>query len=153
MTTQAQIRKAKQEDLSVLVDFQLNMALETENIKLDKEVLTKGMKAVLNDDTKGQYFIAEMGGVVSGSLMITYEWSDWRNGMIWWIQSVYVSPQFRGQKVYSALYNYIKETVLADPSLRGIRLYVDKTNLKAQQVYTTLGMNGEHYATFEWMKG
>jgi len=153
MTAQAQIRRAKQEDLSVLVEFQLNMALETENLKLDKEVLTKGMQAVLNDDTKGQYFIAEVEGVVAGSLMITYEWSDWRNGMIWWIQSVYVSPQFRGQKVYSALYNYIKETVKADPNLRGIRLYVDKTNLKAQQVYTTLGMNGEHYATFEWMKG
>ena len=84
--------------------------------------------------------------------MITYEWSDWRNGNVWWIQSVYVVPEFRGQRVYAGLYEHVQALVEADDALRGIRLYVDRRNVAAQQVYTRLGMNGEHYQVFEWMK-
>lgn len=146
------IREAQLSDLPYLVSFQLQMAFETEELKLDETVLSKGMQAVLDDRNKGQYFVAEIAGEIVGSLMITYEWSDWRNGMIWWIQSVYVSRLFRGQKVYSALYNYVKKMVIADVNLKGLRLYVDKTNFIAQQIYSKLGMNGEHYTTFEWMK-
>lgn len=146
------IRSAQEKDLSQLVAFQMAMALETENLTLDQEVLTQGMQAVLADANKGAYYVAEMEGNVMGSLMITYEWSDWRNGMVWWIQSVFVDKAFRGKGVYKALYTHIQNLVKADDKIRGIRLYVDKTNTSAQEVYKKLGMNGEHYATFEWMK-
>ncbi|MDN4165633.1 GNAT family N-acetyltransferase [Cytophagales bacterium LB-30] len=146
------IRSAQEKDLPQLVAFQLAMALETENLQLDPAVLTQGMQAVLSDANKGAYFVAEMEGKVVGSLMITYEWSDWRNGMVWWIQSVFVDKDFRGKGVYKALYTHIQDLVKADEKIRGIRLYVDKTNTSAQAVYKKLGMNGEHYATFEWMK-
>jgi ribosomal protein S18 acetylase RimI-like enzyme len=84
--------------------------------------------------------------------MITYEWSDWRNRNIWWIQSVYVKPEARRKGVYAAMYAHIKNLVQADPSIGGIRLYVDKTNTPAQHTYSKLGMNGDHYQVFEWMK-
>ena len=89
---------------------------------------------------------------IVASTMITYEWSDWRNGVVWWIQSVYVAPEARGQGVYKGLYAYVQELANDDPNIRGIRLYVDKRNTRAQQVYAKLGMNGEHYQVFEWMK-
>ena len=146
------IRSAQEKDLLQLVAFQMAMALETENLTLDQEVLTQGMQAVLADANKGAYYVAEMEGNVMGSLMITYEWSDWRNGMVWWIQSVFVDKAFRGKGVYKALYTHIQNLVKADEKIRGVRLYVDKTNISAQEVYKKLGMNGEHYATFEWMK-
>ena len=84
--------------------------------------------------------------------MITYEWSDWRNGMVWWIQSVYTVPEFRRRGIYAALYAHIRAQVEPDPAIRGIRLYVDNRNASAQEVYARLGMEGEHYRVFEWMK-
>ena len=145
-------REARASDVSTIVDFQIAMARETEELDLDRDVCMRGVHAVFEDASRGRYFLAESDGVVIASLMITYEWSDWRNGMVWWIQSVYVIAELRGQGVYAGLYEHVKTFVNADPSIRGIRLYVDKRNSRAQQVYARLGMNGEHYSVFEWMK-
>ena len=145
-------RQATPDDVSVIVDFQIAMALETEELELDREVCTRGVQAVFDDPSRGRYFLAESEGTVVASLMITFEWSDWRNGNVWWIQSVYVRPSFRGQRVYAGLYEHVQRLVQVDDGIRGIRLYVDRRNVSAQQVYTRLGMNGEHYQVFEWMK-
>jgi ribosomal protein S18 acetylase RimI-like enzyme len=147
-----QIRKAKKADLSSIVDFQLAMALETENLQLDKATVEKGVAAAYNDPSKGQYFLAEVDGEVAASLMITYEWSDWRNGQVYWIQSVFVKEKFRRMGIYKKMYAHIQDIVNKDTRLRGIRLYVDKTNIRAQKTYANTGMNGEHYQLFEWMK-
>lgn len=139
-------------DLSLMVDFQLKMAYETEGLKLDKAILEKGIKSALIDSSKAKYFVARVKDKPVGMLMITTEWSDWRNGWTWWIQSVYVVPEMRGEGVFRALYSYVKELIIATPDITGVRLYVDKRNIRAQKVYEALGMTGEHYATFEWMK-
>ncbi len=144
-------REALPADASAIIDFQLAMARETEDLELDRDVLTRGVNAVFADPALGRYYIAESDGRVIASLMITYEWSDWRNGMVWWIQSVYVIPEFRRRGVYAGLYDHVKSMV-EQSTVRGIRLYVDKRNTPAQKVYTRLGMNGEHYQVFEWMK-
>jgi ribosomal protein S18 acetylase RimI-like enzyme len=145
-------REGTPSDVSVIVDFQVAMALETEELDLDREICTRGVQGVFDDPSRGRYFLAESDGTVIASLMITYEWSDWRNGNVWWIQSVYVRPAFRGQRVYAGLYSHVQRLVQADDGIRGIRLYVDRRNVSAQSVYTKLGMNGEHYQVFEWMK-
>ncbi len=146
------IRDAKAEDLQIITDFQMEMALETEALKLDREVLSAGVSSVLNDNSKARYFIAHTSSESVGMLMITFEWSDWRNGWVWWIQSVYTKPGFRKMGVYKLLYDHIKNLVINSNNIRGVRLYVDKRNVPAQRVYESLGMNGEHYTTYEWMK-
>ena len=145
-------REATRSDIATIVDFQVRLATESEELDLDAAVCTRGVTALFDDPSRGRYFLAESGGEVIASLMTTYEWSDWRNGMVWWIQSVYVRPEFRGQRVYAGMYAHVKGLVEADDSLRGIRLYVDRRNVVAQQVYRRCGMNGEHYQVFEWMK-
>src|SRR5688572_3482844 len=145
-------RDAARTDVAAIVEFQLAMARETEDVALDRPTLTRGVDAVFDTPSLGRYYVAESGGEVIGSLLITYEWSDWRNGMVWWIQSVYVLPAFRGRGVYAGLYAHIKTIVEPDPAIRGIRLYVDNRNAAAQKVYARLGMEGEHYRVFEWMK-
>lgn len=137
-------------DYKFIVDSQLAMALETEKLKLNPEVLSSGVRAVFDDAKKGQYYIALLDGKPVGSLMITFEWSDWRNKMVWWIQSVYVKPEFRGQGIYKKLYEHILTTATLN-QIAGIRLYVDKTNTNASAVYTKLGMDGGHYNLFEKM--
>jgi len=144
-------RDAAPHDAARIIEFQLAMARETEDLDLDREILTRGVGAVFADPSLGRYFVAESDGEVVASLMITYEWSDWRSGTVWWIQSVYVVPSFRRRGVYAGLYQHVKTLVEADPAIRGIRLYVDARNTGAQEVYTRLGMNGEHYKVFEWM--
>jgi L-amino acid N-acyltransferase YncA len=146
------IREATSKDIPYLLDFQLKMALETENITLEISSLTLGVNRLFKDPTKGRYYVAEQDNEVIGCLMTTYEWSDWRNGTMIWIQSVYIVPDHRGKGVYKNMYDYIKRMVNEDHDLRGIRLYVDRTNNAAQQVYKNLKMNGEHYQVFEWMK-
>jgi GNAT superfamily N-acetyltransferase len=146
------IRDATAADGPRIVEFQLAMARETEGIELDPEVLRCGVAAVFAEPGLGRYFVAVLDGAVVGSLMITYEWSDWRNGMVWWIQSVYVIPEARGTGVYRRLYEAIQSLVRGSVGIRGIRLYVDTRNAPAQKVYERLGMNGEHYRVFEWMK-
>ncbi len=146
------IREATESDIPNLLDFQLKMALETENITLEISSLTMGVHRLFKDATKGRYYVAAMNKEVVGCLMTTYEWSDWRNGTVLWIQSVYVAKENRGQGVYKKMYNYIKQLVENDPDLKGIRLYVDKSNETAQHTYQKIGMNGEHYTIYEWMK-
>jgi ribosomal protein S18 acetylase RimI-like enzyme len=145
-------REATPADAEAIVEFQVAMARETEDVTLEREVTTAGVHAVFANPSHGRYFVAESGGKPVASLMITYEWSDWRNGVVWWIQSVYVAPELRRRGVYAGLYSHVKAMVDAEPSIRGIRLYVDERNKPAQEVYTRLGMNGEHYKVFEWMK-
>ncbi|MGE0887226.1 MAG: N-acetyltransferase family protein [Blastocatellales bacterium] len=145
-------RPATTNDAEAIVEFQIAMAMETEDLELDREICAKGVASVFADSTLGRYFVGEADGSVAVSTLITYEWSDWRNGVVWWIQSVYVAPELRGQGAFKGLYRYVQAMADADANVRGIRLYVDKRNTRAQQVYTRLGMNGEHYQVFEWMK-
>ncbi len=147
-----QIRPSTEEDAEVIAAFQMNMALETENLVLDPQTVKQGVMHVYRDSSKGKYFVAEVGTQIVGSLLITYEWSDWRNNTVVWIQSVYVRPEFRRQGIYKALYQTIKKLVSEDNTFAGVRLYVDRTNMQAQQVYTKSGMNGDHYQLYEWMK-
>jgi len=146
------IRDAVIADKEQIVEFQLAMALETENLLLDKYVVDLGVEAVFRDPSKGNYYVAENNGKVIGSLLITFEWSDWRNGQIVWIQSVFVDKDYRGQGVFKMLYEHIKSRVLNEENgFRGIRLYVDKSNESARKVYEKLGMENHHYETYEWM--
>ena len=146
-------RSATPKDADLIVEFQIAMALETEELNLDLETCRRGVNAVFKNPALGTYFVAEIDGAVVGSTLITHEWSDWRNGLVWWIQSVYIAPEARRQGVYAGLYGYLQGLANEDPHIRGIRLYVDLRNTPAQEVYTRLGMNGEHYRLFEWMKG
>ncbi|HCW09212.1 MAG TPA: GNAT family N-acetyltransferase [Cytophagales bacterium] len=146
------IREATEKDIPHLLDFQLKMALETENLTLEISSLTSGVNKVFKDSTKGRYYVAEINSEVVGCLMTTYEWSDWRDGTVVWIQSVYIIKEFRGKGVYREMYKYIQQLVNEAPDLKGIRLYVDKKNSGAQKTYQNLGMNGEHYQVYEWMK-
>ena len=148
----ANYRAATHDDLEHIVDFQIAMAQETEQIELDRAVCTRGVRAVLGDATLGRYYVGEIDGSVVASTLITYEWSDWRNGVVWWIQSVYVRPAARRQGVYAGLYRHLQSLAKGNQNVRGIRLYVDRRNGAAQEVYARLGMNGEHYQVFEWMK-
>jgi GNAT superfamily N-acetyltransferase len=150
--TDTRYREAQLSDAPVIIEFQQAMARETEDLELDREILTRGVHALFSDPSLGRYFVAERDGEVAGSLMITYEWSDWRNGMVWWIQSVYVAPAHRRRGIYAGLYAHVRELIDTDPDIRGIRLYVDRRNVSAQEVYTRLGMDGGHYQVFEWMK-
>lgn len=148
----AHIRVATPSDSQYIIDFQINMAQETENLELDRSVVKLGVQAVFDDSSKGTYYVAEVDGKVVASLLTTYEWSDWRNGRVLWIQSVFVDAQHRGNGIYRNLYEYVKEIVQhTDTDFRGIRLYVDKTNTSAQKVYERLGMENHHYEMYEWM--
>jgi ribosomal protein S18 acetylase RimI-like enzyme len=128
------------------------MALETENITLEISSLTMGVHRVFKDSTKGRYYVAEVGKEIVACLMTTYEWSDWRNGTVLWVQSVCVAKENRGQGVYKKMYNHIRQLVENDPDQKGIRLYVDNSNKSAQNTYERAGMNGDHYTVYEWMK-
>lgn len=148
------IRVARSTDKSRLVDFQMKMALETEGETLTKSSVAKGVKAAVDDPSIATIFVAEIEGVkgIVGSLMITDEWSDWRNGWVWWIQSLYVMPEYRNKGVFTALFEHINAIIESSPEVKGLRLYVDKRNTKAQKVYDAMGMNGSHYITYEMMK-
>ena len=146
------IRKANRAEADTIVRFQVLMARETESLSLDEGILKQGVEAVFNHPERGCYYVAKKDGRVIASLMITYEWSDWRNSTVYWIQSVYVEKAFRRQGVYASMYQHIRQLAENDPAVGGIRLYVDKSNLPAQHTYASLGMNGEHYQVFEWMK-
>ena len=135
-----------------IVDFQVLMARETENVELNRHIVTRGVEAVFEDRSLGRYFVAQIGDEIAASLLVTPEWSDWRNGLVWWIQSVYVVPEFRRRGVYAGLWEHVRTLAARNESVKGIRLYVDRRNTAAQDVYRRLGMNGDHYQVFEWMK-
>lgn len=147
------IKHATEVDIDFIVESQLKMALETENFSLDGNTVAHGVKSVFADLHKGFYIVAVTAeGERIACLMITPEWSDWRNAWMWWIQSVYVSPEWRKKGLFSKMYDYLKERVNEHTTVSGMRLYVDRTNTRAQEVYRRVGMNGDHYLTFEWMK-
>lgn len=148
-----EIRPANLGDCDTIASYQVKMAWETEFYNLDYDIVIKGVEAVLKNSGLGVYYVAVVDNLVVGSLLTTYEWSDWRNGTVLWIQSVFVEPDFRQTGVYNQLYGHVRKMVEAEPSLKGIRLYVDETNARAREVYARLGMNGEHYRVYEWMKG
>ena len=155
MNTQSQfvLREARPEDLDELVDFQIRMALESENLHLDRATCTSGLEALFENPLLGKYHvICEADGTLIGCLLITFEWSDWRNGHLWWIQSVYVRPESRGQKVFSKLYRHMQKLVMADPLARGLRLYVEQDNTKAQEIYKKLGLDMGRYIVGEWLR-
>ena len=146
------IRHAQREDAEVLVEFNRAMAQETEGKDLLPEVIGAGVHALLGDPGAGFYLVAEQSGRVVGSLMITKEWSDWRNGSFWWIQSVYVRPECRRQGVYKRMYRHVQELAAGDPKVCGFRLYVERENEHAQRTYDSLGMQRTHYLVFEELK-
>lgn len=145
-------RQALAGEAPLLAAFQIAMARETEGLELDPEVCRRGVRAVFEDPAKGRYYVATLDGVVAAALLVTTEWSDWRAGTIWWIQSVYVLPEYRGRKLFSGLYSFVRARAEREPSVRGLRLYVEKKNLAAKKVYAALGMSDGHYDLFEWMK-
>ncbi len=143
------IRRASAADISRIVAFQLSMAHETESKVLDSHVVEEGVRVLLRKPDKGQYFLAEYESRVVGSLLITYEWSDWRNANFWWIQSVYVEPASRRQGVYSAMHNHVLDFAKSDSGVCGVRLYVDRENRIAQSTYNRLGMSKSRYDMYE----
>lgn len=144
------IRIGNIEDLETIAQFNYLMALETENLRLNKEILLQGVKEILSDPEKGIYFVYEKEGCVIGQLMITKEWSDWRGGYFAWIQSVYVSEAYRKQNVFKELFGYVKAMVDNSSEYCGIRLYVNKNNKRAQSVYKKLGMDESDYLMYEY---
>ena len=146
------IRSANRKDIETLAGFQVLMAKETENLDLDPETVKRGVSTVFDKPEKGFYLVTEEEGEVVASLMITYEWSDWRAKTTWWIQSLYVKPEHRKKGIYRAMYQHLKNRIKDDDTVGGIRLYVDKSNVKAHKAYEALGMDGEHYSMFEDMK-
>ena len=136
------------EDIAAIAQFQVDMAMESEGTTLDIARVTNGVSAAMEDLYKGTYIIAKANDTAIGSLMLTREWSDWTNRWYWWIQSVYVTPEFRGKGVYRAMYDKVKE-LAREAGVTQIRLYVDKTNYRAQQVYQKLGMAECHYLMYE----
>ena len=143
------IRRASTGDAPVIAGHNAAMAQEIEQLDLDQQRLLSAAGAVLEDETKGFYLVAEADGRVVGQLMITYEWSDWRNGVFWWIQSVYVDPAYRGRGVYTRLHTAIVEQAKAAGDVCGIRLYVDENNENAQRSYRRLGMSRTAYDMYE----
>ena len=141
-------REAQPNDLLGLVEGNEYIASETEGLVLKHETLISGVSSVLNDRNKGIYWVAEIESKISGQILITYEWSDWRNGFIWWIQSVYVWPQFRRQGVFKALLKKIETEALAQGVVE-LRLYADTTNQRAHTTYHKQGFLTGHYQVFE----
>ncbi|MFT6863568.1 MAG: ribosomal protein S18 acetylase RimI-like enzyme [Akkermansiaceae bacterium] len=149
MADEMKIRKAESGEVPVLVAFNLAMALETEGKELDPTVLTAGVKGIFAQPGRGFYLVAECGDEVVGSLMVTMEWSDWRNGDFWWVQSVYVAPDFRKRGIFRALYAEARRMAMAAEHVCGCRLYVEKDNETAQAVYLRRGFQETHYRLFE----
>lgn len=143
------IRTGQQSDLAALVQFNQAMALETENLSLDEALLTKGVNTLLLEPEKGCYLVAELDGEIVGSLMVTFEWSDWRAMNYYWIQSVYIRPENRRQGIYGKLYQQVKTIAAENGGAASFRLYVEQENTKAQQTYKALGMEQSYYLMYE----
>lgn len=143
------IRDAVPDDRSTITTWNLALADETEDKGLDAATLDDGVQQVLDDPSLGRYFIAEIDGRAVGQMMLTHEWSDWRNGLFWWIQSVYVTPDARKSGVFTALYRHVESLARAEPAVCGLRLYVHDSNTRAVEVYRRLGMHDGHYRVME----
>ena len=143
------IRRALSQDAAELTEFNINMAHETEGVELIPEIIGAGVEAMIDNPEWGFYLVVELDNGIQASLMVTTEWSDWRNGMFWWIQSVYVRPAYRRQGLYRVLYETVKEMAEQESSVCGFRLYVERENTAAQQTYAALGMDETEYKIFE----
>ena len=146
------VRNAIPEDIETIALFQQKMARETEGIDLESPVVIRGVQSVFEDPSKGFYIVARQDEKVIASMLLTPEWSDWRNRLFLWIQSLYVVPEFRKKGVFTMMYNHIKKMVRQSDAYAGIKLYVDRDNLRAQEVYKRVGMISSHYNLFEWNK-
>lgn len=145
------VRLAKEEDSSKIIEFQLKMAKESEDIDLDVKNLSNGVNSVFQDEKKGRYYVVEKDNIIVGSMLNTYEWSDWRNQWVIWLQSVYIVEAHRRKGLFRLMYEHIQLLVKKDKNIAGIRLYVDSTNHNALKTYASVGMDGDHYKVFEWM--
>jgi GNAT superfamily N-acetyltransferase len=148
MNNAIRVREARRSDAEFLIECNAAMALETEHKTLDRAVLTRGTHAVFEDPRRGFYLVAERGDVSVGCLLITFEWSDWRDGEWWWFQSVYVVPRARRSGIFRALYAEVERRARAAPHVIGLRLYVERDNAHAQRTYISLGMEEEPYRMF-----
>ena len=149
MTSPCTIRDATRADIGFLVEANAGLALETEGKHLDRAVLARGVSGVFADPARGFYLVAERDGAAVGGLLVTREWSDWRDGDWWWIQSVYVAEAARRQGVFRALYAELEREARATPGVVGLRLYVERENQRAQGTYLALGMEQCHYRMYE----
>ena len=149
--SEIKVRHATAAESVRIADFNRAMAMETEGLALDEKTVAAGVVALMGHPDRGFYLVAEVDGAVAGCLLITYEWSDWRNKMFWWIQSVYVKPEHRGHGVYSAREDKVQQLAAHAGNVCGFRLYVHKDNTRAQEVYRTLGMHETEYLVFEDM--
>lgn len=147
--TDVAIRRGSIDDAETLARFNELMAWETEHLRLDPQRIRAGVRRVLSEPERGFYLVAEIGGAVVGQLMVTYEWSDWRNGNFWWIQSVYVEQAYRRSGVFRALYREVERLAGENAEVCGIRLYVEQDNTRAQQTYSSLGMSTTPYRVLE----
>jgi GNAT superfamily N-acetyltransferase len=143
------IRQAELADAPIIAEFNQRLAQETEDLRLEPDRISAGVVALLKDRAKGLYFLAEVNGEVVGQVMITYEWSDWRNGILWWLQSVYVKQAFRRLGIFSRLFEHVKSAATKNDGVRGIRLYMHADNTRARQSYERLGMEHTKYEVFE----
>ena len=148
-TIETKVRQAKPSDAPFIINCNSALALETERKRLAQGRVAAGVRALLADPARGVYFIAEVGGELAGQLLITYEWSDWRNGNFWWIQSVYVPEQFRGRGVFRALFEHVRSLAAERKDVCGLRLYMDAHNARARQAYERLGLKQTNYEMFE----
>ena len=148
MMSEYNISKAIAGDEAAIIGFQMAMAMETEGLALDKERVQQGVRAVMDDDSRGVYIVAKEGDTPVASLMVTREWSDWNNRWYWWVQSVYVMPQYRNKGVLRAMYSYVKE-LAREEDVTTVRLYGDRNNPRAQNAYGRLGMAECHYLMYE----
>lgn len=152
MTLELAFRRGADSDADTIAAFNAAMALETEGKSLIPEVIGAGVRRLIASPSLGFYIVAERAGEVIGCLLVTHEWSDWRNGLFWWIQSVYVKKEFRRQGVYRRMYEHVRSLAQGDPSVCGFRLYVEKENARAHATYSALGMKETDYLIYEELK-
>lgn len=151
ITADMRTEKASAADIEWLAQAQVAMARETENLNLAPEIVAAGVKYIFDHPDRGFYLVARNDQLTPiGCLLILKEWSDWRNGDVWWIHSVYVLPTERGQGIFQRMFDRVEAMARAS-GVRGLRLYVDKTNVRAQRIYEGLGMNKDHYLLYEKM--
>ena len=143
------VREATIDDIPIIAEMNIKIANETEDKHLNENIIFEGVKLAITNPSLAKYFIAEDTGVITGQTMLTYEWSDWRAGLIWWLQSVYVLPKYRGQGCFRSIYQFIKLLAKKDSLVKAIRLYVKDDNEIGKSVYSKLGMNSSGYIVYE----
>ncbi len=152
MNSELTIRPATLDDWATIVEYNCRLAEESEHKQLDRPTVELGVGAILQDHNKGRYFVACADGNVVGQLMLTMEWSDWRNGDIWWLQSVYVHPDFRRRGIFRQLFNHVRDLAASTPQIVGLRLYVERENARAHSTYSELGMSPAGYFVMQMMR-